>query len=152
MAGTGAGAGMNSDLPGWIRIAGMRFWGVHGAAPGERHRPQPIDVDLEVEVDHARAVASDRLADTIDYDALFRLCERAVTKESHALLERLAAGIAREVAANPSVRCVIVRVRKPRLLEGATPEIEVRLRTTAGRSLEAERGGPPGDAGSEGRS
>jgi hypothetical protein len=56
------------------------------------------------------------------------------------------------VAANPSVRCVIVRVRKPRLLEGATPEIEVRLRTTAGRSLEAEQGGPPGDAGSEGRS
>ncbi len=112
--------------PGTIRINGMRFWGKHGADAAERERDQPIDVDLEIDCDLARAAASDALADTIDYSALYRTCERIVTGQSCALLEALAERIAQAVCEDRRVLALIVRVRKPRLLEGATPEVELR--------------------------
>jgi 7,8-dihydroneopterin aldolase/epimerase/oxygenase len=111
---------------GAIRIKGMRFWGKHGANPGERERDQPIDVDLEIAMDVGRAAASDALADTIDYDELYRSCERVVTQQSFALLEALADRIAQACLQDARIGEVTVCVRKPRLLDGATPEIELR--------------------------
>lgn len=118
-----------SPQSGFIRIAGMRFWGKHGALPGERDRTQPIDVDLEIAADLTKPSASDSLADAIDYAALFALCERIVTQQSFVLLEALARCLAERVCEDPRVMEASVRVRKPRLLDGATPEVEIRLRT-----------------------
>ncbi|MDQ6766394.1 MAG: dihydroneopterin aldolase [Candidatus Eremiobacteraeota bacterium] len=113
---------------GIIRISGMRFWGKHGANAGERERQQPIDVDVEIQAELGQAWASDRLADSVDYSAVFRTCQDIVERESFALLEALADRIARGVCAEPRVTEVVVRVRKPRLLDGATPEVELRRR------------------------
>lgn len=114
-----------SPRPGRIRITGMRFWGKHGANPGERETAQPIDVELEVTADMAVPAASDRLDDAIDYTTLFDACERVVTAESFALLEAIAAKILDRVCEMPRVTEAIVRVSKPRLLEGATPQVEL---------------------------
>src|ERR1700674_442991 len=99
-----------------IRISGMRFWGKHGAAPGERERQQPIDVDVELHIDCEPAAKSDDLNDTVDYDRIFHHCEAIVTQRSFTLLEALAAACLSEAT---------IRVRKPRLLDGATPEVEL---------------------------
>jgi 7,8-dihydroneopterin aldolase/epimerase/oxygenase len=112
--------------PDAIRIHGMRFWGKHGAAAAEREQDQPIDVDLEIRGDLTRAAASDALADTIDYSALYRACERVVTGQSCTLLEALAERIAQAVFDDSRIVALVVRVRKPRLLDGATPEVELR--------------------------
>ena len=109
-----------------IRINGMRFWGKHGAHAAERERDQPIDVDLEIACDLTRAAASDDLADTIDYGVLYRTCERIVAGQSCALLEAVAERIAQAVCEDRRVVALVVRVRKPRLLDGATPEVELR--------------------------
>ncbi len=114
--------------PGAIRLSGMRFWGKHGADARERERDQPIDVDLEISCELDVAAASDALADTVDYSAVYRTCERIVTTQSFALLEALADRIAQVVLEDPRVLAVAVRVRKPRLLDGATPEVELRRR------------------------
>lgn len=117
-----------SDVnPGTIRILGMRFWGRHGALPGERDRTQPIDLDIEFHCDLTRAAASDDLRDTIDYASVYRTCEQEVTQGSYALLEALAGRIADAVLRDRRIVEVMVRVRKPRLLDGATPEVELRL-------------------------
>lgn len=121
---------MTATPHGLIRITGMRFWGKHGALPGERDRAQPIDVDLEITADLTKASVSDSLADAIDYAALFGLCERIVTQQSFALLEALGRCVAERVCEDPRVLEATVRVRKPRLLDGATPEVEIRLRRT----------------------
>jgi dihydroneopterin aldolase len=113
---------------GAIRISGMRFWGRHGANPGERDREQPIDVDLEIFAGLERAAASDALADTVDYAAVYRKCEQIVVRQSFVLLEALADRIAQAICEDPKVTEVVVRVRKPRLLDGATPEVELRKR------------------------
>jgi dihydroneopterin aldolase len=117
-----------SKLPGRIRIEGMRFYGKHGASEEERAKSQPIDLDVEAAIDLSAAAQSDRLSDTFDYTKLHALCERAVTQESFALLEALAEHIARQVLADDKVLGVVVRARKPRLLDGATPQVEVRMR------------------------
>lgn len=122
-----------SEVPrGAIRIVGMRFWGRHGADAQEREREQPIDVDVEIAADLSLAASSDNLADAIDYAAVHRACAQIVVGESFALLEALADRIARTIASRPGVDEVIVRVRKPRLLDGATPEIELRRRSSRG--------------------
>ena len=115
-------------MPGAVRILGMRFWGRHGADPRERERDQPIDLDVEIACDLKLAAASDALADAVDYGAVYKVCERIVTHESFVLLEALADRVARAILADPRVDSVTVRARKPRLLAGATPEVELRLR------------------------
>jgi len=113
---------MTSDV---IRIRDMRFWGRHGNNPGERDHAQPIDIDVELHLDCGPAIASDDLADTVDYDAVFKACEAVVTERSFVLLESLAAACLKALLAVPHVEAATVRVRKPRLLDGATPEIEL---------------------------
>jgi dihydroneopterin aldolase len=81
----------------------MRFWGKHGANPGERDQTQPIDVDLEIVAEIENAIASDDLAHAIDYAALYQTCERVVTQRSFALLETLADGIAEAVCGDTRV-------------------------------------------------
>lgn len=111
---------------GTIRISNMRFWGKHGANAGERDWVQPIEVDVEIATDVAKAAASDALADTVDYGKVHATCKRVVKHESYALLEALADRIAATLCEDPKVIEVAVRVRKPRFLEGATPEVELR--------------------------
>jgi dihydroneopterin aldolase len=118
-------AGRGGDA---IRITGMRFWGKHGANPGEQDRTQPIDVDLEIEIDAQKASSTDALADTVDYAELYRACERIVTQESFALLEALAGRIAQACLRDERIGEVTVCVRKPRLLDGATPEVQLNRR------------------------
>jgi 7,8-dihydroneopterin aldolase/epimerase/oxygenase len=108
-----------------IRITGMRFWGVHGTLEDERTHAQPIDVDVEIEVDVEPAARSDALADTFDYRAAYRICERIVTGRSFALLEALASAAIEELLSDPRVKRATVRMRKPRALDGATPEVEL---------------------------
>ena len=108
-----------------IRIRRMRFWGRHGVTEAERENPQEIELDAELIVDCSRAAHSDRLEDAVDYHAAYRLCERIVTERSFALLEALADECARELMRDARIERATVRVRKPGLLDGATPEVEI---------------------------
>jgi dihydroneopterin aldolase len=120
---------------GAIRIRRMRFWGRHGVTVEERARPQEIELDVELVVDCSQAVASDRLEDAVDYDAAYRTCERVVTQQSFALLEALAGAVLHEMMTDPRVERATVRVRKPGLFSGATPEVEItRSRTSSAHS------------------
>ena len=102
---------MNGDR---IELRGLRVLGICGALPEERSRPQPLEIDLDVEVDLADAGGSDALADTVDYGALARAAVRVATEERFTLLERLASRIAEEVGTDGRVTAVTVAVRKLR--------------------------------------
>lgn len=108
-----------------IRIVGMRFLGRHGANPGERDRPQPIEMDVEISMDATRACASDDVRDALDYAEVFQTCRAVVTERSFALLETLATACLDAIMMDPRAASVCIRVRKPGLLEGATPGVEI---------------------------
>lgn len=109
----------------FIRIQGMRFWGKHGVTPAESAESQPVDLDVEISCDCSKAAKSDDLADAVDYDGIFRACEHVVTHHSFHLLEGLAEACLREIFKDRRIAHATIRVRKPRLLDGATPEVQI---------------------------
>ena len=101
--------------PDLIELRGLRLMGVVGVLPEERDRAQPLEVDLDVEVDLTAAGLSDSLADTVDYGALCQVVQDTVEDGAPLLLERLAAVLADAVlAADDRIDAVEVRVRKLR--------------------------------------
>ena len=98
-----------------IELRGLQLVGIGGAYPEERHRAQPLEIDLDVEADLGPAGRSDDLADTIDYGALCDVVATVVDEGEPQLLEHLAAELAAAVlGADPRVLAVTVGVRKLR--------------------------------------
>jgi 7,8-dihydroneopterin aldolase/epimerase/oxygenase len=119
---------------GRIEIRDLRALGVHGVLPHERERAQPFSVDLDVWFDMAAAAASDDLRDTVDYGAVAQAVVAVVSQTSCALLEALAAAIARRVLDDePRVERVEVVVRKVR------PPVAVDMGAVGVRQVEVRR-------------
>lgn len=120
-----------TDHPDRLSLLAMRFTARHGVLPEERVTAQRFEVDLVLHADLARAAATDDLAATVDYAALFGLVERTVTGRSFHLIEALAGAIADAVlsAVDPAVvGAVEVRVRKPDApIDGSFETVEATL-------------------------
>jgi len=97
-----------------IELRAIRALGVHGVLEHEQQRPQPFEVDLDIEADLNAAGSSDRLGETIDYGALVEDVAAVIGGPSHQLLESLAESIASRLLARPGVAAVGVSVRKLR--------------------------------------
>jgi dihydroneopterin aldolase len=114
-----------------LSLIGMRFDGRHGVLAHEKVESQPFEVDLVLHGDLRDAAASDALADTTDYGALFDLVRTIVEGPSLNLIEALAGAIASAAlaATDPMrVEAVDVRVRKPKApLHGAFETVEVEM-------------------------
>lgn len=98
-----------------IRLEGLSVFGHHGARPYEKEAGQRLEVDLELEPADARAESSDRLADAVDYDGLYRTVREVVEQQSFHLLERLGAATAETILTRFAVRRVRVRIAKQNL-------------------------------------
>jgi dihydroneopterin aldolase len=102
--------------PDRIQLLGLRALGCHGVLPEEQGRPQPFEVDLELELDLHRAGQSDALIDSVDYGTVGRAAI-AIVEGTHAqLIEHLAERIAASAlqAGAPHTTAVTVCVRKTR--------------------------------------
>jgi dihydroneopterin aldolase len=95
-----------------IGIRGLRALGTHGALPEEQTRPQPFEVDVELELDLSAAGESDSLDDTVDYGAVCEAVFRVVRSERYQLLERLATRLAEVCCSDARVDAATVEVRK----------------------------------------
>ena len=98
-----------------IRLEGLSVFGHHGARPYEKEAGQRLEVDLELSSTDDRAEASDRLADAVDYDMLFRTVREVVEGESFHLLEALAARLASTILERFPIRRARVRIAKQNL-------------------------------------
>jgi dihydroneopterin aldolase len=98
-----------------IRLEGLSVFGHHGARPYEKEAGQRLEVDLELEPSDDGAERSDRLADAVDYDALYHTVREVVEQQSFHLLERLAAMTAETILSRFAVRRVRVRIAKQNL-------------------------------------
>ena len=98
-----------------IRLEGLSVFGHHGARPYEKEAGQRLEVDLELTPVDDRAERSDRLADAVDYDMLYRTVREVVEEKSFHLLEALAATVADTILERFSIRRVSVRIAKQNL-------------------------------------
>lgn len=113
-----------------ISLRGVTATGRHGVLAQEKAAGQPFVVDLDLDVDLARAAGSDDLAHTVDYAAVAASVVREVQTGSLDLIESLAAGICSAVlAGQPLVEAVRVTVHKPQAPVGVPfDDVSVTLR------------------------
>jgi dihydroneopterin aldolase len=109
-------AGAGGTAADRIEVRGLRVLGTHGVLAEERVRPQPFEVDLDLEVDLVPAGADDDLADTVDYAEVVARTVAVVGGDvSRELLEAVAADIAGSLLdADVRVAAVTVGLRKLR--------------------------------------
>jgi 7,8-dihydroneopterin aldolase/epimerase/oxygenase len=97
-----------------VFINGLVLHAYHGVMPHEGKVGQPFIVDLVLDIDLANAVKSDKLADTVSYDAVVGVVGRTFTGKRYRLVEAAAGAVADAVLDNfPRIQSLRITVRKP---------------------------------------
>lgn len=102
-----------------IYITGIAVDAIVGIWDWERQIPQTIVIDLEMAADIARAAATDRIEDTLDYKAVAKRVRALVIESECRLVETLAERVAETVQSEFDVAWIRVRINKPGALRGA---------------------------------
>jgi 7,8-dihydroneopterin aldolase/epimerase/oxygenase len=99
---------------GWIHLRGLAIDGAHvGVYPHEHNTPQVVVIDVALLTPTAKAAASDRLSDTIDYDLVARRVREVALERHYALLESLGEALATALLTSFPADRVAVEVHKP---------------------------------------
>jgi dihydroneopterin aldolase len=125
-----------------IRLEGLSVFGHHGASLAERKAGTRLDVDVLLDIDTARAEASDQLSDTVSYDVIEALVRKVVEAESFRLLEALAARVAETCLRKCHATRATVRLTKRNLAWPTGGQVSVEIsRTRAARFAKRPRAG-----------
>ena len=122
-----------------IDISGLRAVTIVGALPHEREIPQPLQIDLSLDVDLRDAGRTDELGDTVHYGLVADRVIAAVEESKDILLERLVARIADEVLSFDRVDAVdveLTKLRPPIAVDATSTSVRIR-RTRADADLPA---------------
>jgi len=118
-----------------ITLKGMRFHTLVGLLPHEESIPQPLEIDLTVQLSLRRVGETDSPRALLDYRTLYQLVSETVGTSHHRLLEALCERIASKALALDRVERVRVAARKPHApIPGPLDSVEVvieRARTGA---------------------
>lgn len=113
-----------------IRLKNMIFYGFHGTEKEEKKLGGRFEVDITLKCDLQKAMASDSLKDTINYEAVHNEVKKIVTSEkSHHLLETVAGIICKNIKLKfPLIKNVITTIRKPNVpIQGVLDTVEVEV-------------------------
>jgi dihydroneopterin aldolase len=98
---------------GTVRAHNVEFQANHGASAAERKSTRRFQVDVDIDYDMGRALASDRLADAINYYELCALVVEVGTAGPYRLLEALANAMIEQIRGRwPFVARVELELRK----------------------------------------
>lgn len=100
----------------WIHLRKVKATCVLGVHPSERNLERPVWMDISLECDVRKAAASDKLADTLDYESVEAEVVAAAKRGRFRLVEALAESVASVCLAHPGVLAVRVTVEKPKAL------------------------------------
>lgn len=102
-----------------VVIEGLEVETTIGIYEWERRIRQRVVFDLEVACDSARAAASDRIEDALDYKAVAKRVRALAEAAEFGLLESLAEAVAATVHEEFGAPWLRVAVRKPGAVTGA---------------------------------
>ncbi|HSC88285.1 MAG TPA: dihydroneopterin aldolase [Polyangiaceae bacterium] len=124
-----------------IRIEGLELRCIVGVRSYERHREQPVRVELALGLDLSASARSGRIADTVDYSRVADGITALLRFREYRLLEMAAEEAAAWlIASSPLLQQVRVRLDKPEALAGRARSAAVeitRSRGAFGTSAEA---------------
>ena len=96
-----------------VFIRGLALQTRIGIHDWEKDRIRPVILDLEMATDNARAAASDRIEDALDYDAVTKRLTRAVAENRAELVETLAERCAQILLEEFGIPWVRLSLNKP---------------------------------------
>lgn len=97
-----------------VFVNGLVLHAYHGVMPHEGKVGQSFILDLVLDIDLVNAAKSDKLADTVSYDAVVNVVSRTFTGKRYRLVEAAAGAVADAVLQNfPRIDRVRISVRKP---------------------------------------
>ncbi len=102
-----------------IFLSELKIDTVIGIWEWERKIRQTVVIDLEMSADIARAAATDRVEDTLNYKQVAKRIQSFVADSSFQLVETLAERVAGIVRDEFDVQWVKVRVNKPGAIRGS---------------------------------
>lgn len=102
-----------------VFIEGLRIDALIGVHDWERHAPRPLLLDIEMGFDNRVPAASDRLADTLDYDAVSTRLAGYAAQTGFQLVETLAERCAALILDEFGATRVRLKVSKPGAVERA---------------------------------
>ena len=100
-------------MTGRIELRGLRVRGHHGVYDFERAEGQDFLIDVTLELDLAKAAASDDVTDTVHYGELAERLAAVVAGEPVNLIETLADRLVAVCLADARVAAATVTVHKP---------------------------------------
>ena len=95
-----------------IFVEGIKFHGFHGLTRLERQVGVRLNVDVTLYFDLERSGRSDRMADTLDYAAIYRAVLEVGRGPSHKLLESFARTVLESLLREFPAERATIRVRK----------------------------------------
>ena len=107
-----------------IQLTALRVECVIGVYAHERHKPQPVIIDLGMVLDTEQAATGGKIADTVDYRAVGEEVSFILRHSRFQMLETAAHALLRYVLAPPigerraQVEAATVTLRKPHALPG----------------------------------
>jgi len=113
-----------------IHIRDLRLRCIIGINHGERDEKQDVEINITLWADLRQAARTDRIEDTVDYEAIELKVVELVEGSSDSLIERLAQRVADICLADAKVRRVRVLIEKPSAL---------RVARTVGVEIERDR-------------
>ena len=102
-----------------ISVRGLRVEALIGIYEHERLGPQPLQVDLELELSHSRCCNSDQIEDAVDYGAVVATVRRLALLNRRLLLEAFAQHVADTLLGDFALHSVYVSVAKPGIFDAA---------------------------------
>jgi dihydroneopterin aldolase len=96
-----------------VRLKNITLYGYHGAHDSERELGQRLELDVAFKADFSKAVRTDHVSDTVDYEKVYGVVESEVVNERYCLLESLACKIAHRLVDEFDILEATVRIRKP---------------------------------------
>ena len=103
----------------WIRVEGLAVRCIVGLRSYERHREQPIDLDVALGLDLSGAGRTGRIGESADYSRVADETAAILRFREYRLLEVAAEELAAYLfAAHPTVRQVALKLGKPEALGG----------------------------------
>jgi dihydroneopterin aldolase len=104
-----------------IFITGLTLHACHGVMAHEAKVGQTFGIDIELDIDLSAAAKSDKVADTVSYDAVVTCATEAFLSQRFKLIEAAAGSVADAVLSTfPRVKAVAVTIHKPHAPIAAT--------------------------------
>lgn len=99
-----------------IRIKNLRLKTIIGIYKFEEKIQRELIFNIEVEIKSNKALQSDSIADTVDYDNLIKITKK-IGKKKFALIEKMAAEIIDEIMKNKKIARCKLEIDKTKLYD-----------------------------------